>query len=115
MLFFVCIMALAIIVINVHMSLVKSNVYCIFFQFKSASEGLSILLQVGWTLAIAEDVCQFEHRDLHWSNILVAQHSQDDMVYTFSSTGDKYKMASSGVKAHIIDFTLSRLNKGLLH
>lgn len=85
-----------------------------YLQFRSASEGLSVLLQVGWTLAAAEDTCQFEHRDLHWSNILIAQYSEQEITYHFKSTDDEYTISSCGVKAHIIDFTLSRLNKGSL-
>lgn len=81
-------------------------------QFKNAAEGLSVLLQIGWSLALAEDYYQFEHRDLHWSNILVIPTDSHTQEYRFKSSDQSFKISSSGVKVNIIDFTLSRLNFG---
>ncbi|CAI5955284.1 unnamed protein product [Closterium sp. NIES-65] len=38
---------------------------------RSFDEARSILLQVAAGLAVAEAACQFEHRDLHWGNVLI--------------------------------------------
>jgi Haspin like kinase domain len=32
---------------------------------------LRVLCQVALTLAVAEEACRFEHRDLHWGNLLI--------------------------------------------
>ena len=83
-------------------------------QFARPVEALSCLLQVGWSLAVAEDACEFEHRDLHWGNVLIAQDSTPSITYKFHSTGQQfaYKVDTSGIRVNIIDFTLSRLRKG---
>ncbi|XP_067940981.1 uncharacterized protein [Watersipora subatra] len=83
------------------------------YEFASPAEALSCLLQVGWSLAVAEDACEFEHRDLHWGNVLIAQDSTPSITYKFHSTGQQfaYKVDTSGIRVNIIDFTLSRLRK----
>jgi serine/threonine-protein kinase haspin len=32
-----------------------------------------LLYQVVMTLAVAEEACEFEHRDLHWGNLLISR------------------------------------------
>ncbi|KAG8890528.1 hypothetical protein FRB98_007875 [Tulasnella sp. 332] len=54
---------------------------------------VSVLWQVTRALAVAEDRYQFEHRDLHWGQILVQDEPKN----------------VGGVVAKIIDFGLSRL------
>lgn len=67
----------------------------------------ALLLQVALALAVAEDAYQFEHRDLHSSNVLVAPapaaHAE------FRLKGRHIRVATHGVQPTIIDFTLSRL------
>ena len=70
----------------------------------------SVLAQVVYSLAVAEDSLQFEHRDLHWGNILVKPTDREDI--TFKLMGKRCSVPSVGVEANIIDFTLSRLTKG---
>jgi Serine/threonine kinase of the haspin family len=49
---------------------------------------------------------EFEHRDLHMSNILVLQTDQDESSFTLDDT--HYAMKTAGVQVTIIDFTISR-------
>jgi serine/threonine-protein kinase haspin len=59
------------------------------------------------TLAVAENKFEFEHRDLHWGNILVAKTSEKFAEYRVN--GEIIKVPTHGVKATIIDYTLSRM------
>merc|ERR1712126_59702 len=77
------------------------------FNMKSVEEALSILKQVIASLAIAEQVYQFEHRDLHWGNILVLKTHKKEIEFVLSD--QKYTFESSGLLVTIIDFTLSRI------
>lgn len=67
----------------------------------------SISLQTAVTLAVAEEKFQFEHRDLHWGNILLAPTAEK--FIEFRVGGKTIKLPTHGVKATIIDFTLSRM------
>ena len=71
----------------------------------------SLLLQVLFAIQQGEVECQFEHRDMHWGNILVEQAETDYIVYDiFDGTEvQRVKMDTWGVKITIIDFTLSRM------
>ena len=62
------------------------------------------------SLAIAELSLQFEHRDLHWGNVLV-KRTQKNMLH-YNLCGDDHELDPHGVQVAIIDFTLSRLTKG---
>lgn len=59
------------------------------------------------SLAIAESKFEFEHRDLHWGNILIEATTQNKLH--FSLNGRSVAIPSNGVKATIIDYTLSRI------
>lgn len=63
--------------------------------------------QVAITLSIAEKRFEFEHRDLHWGNILLSP--TDDKTVSFKLDGQTITIPTHGVKATIIDFTLSRM------
>lgn len=58
-------------------------------------------------LTVAECSLEFEHRDLHWGNILIMDTKEKVLKYEIS--GKKFTVKSEGVRATIIDFTLSRL------
>lgn len=59
-------------------------------------------------LAVAELTLQFEHRDLHWGNILINKCDRSKKI-TYFLHGSKIEIPSHGVEVTIIDFTLSRI------
>jgi serine/threonine-protein kinase haspin len=65
---------------------------------------------VGYALGVAEEALQFEHRDLHWGNVLVRPTDKEDI--TFRLMGKPVVVPTQGVEACVIDFTMSRLTKG---
>ncbi|XP_076055963.1 haspin isoform X2 [Oratosquilla oratoria] len=77
------------------------------FVFNNAGQAVAIFLQIAYSLAVSEQELEFEHRDLHWGNVLVAVSSAK--VMEFRIAGKTYKLKTQGVKATVIDFTLSRL------
>ncbi|VDP81010.1 unnamed protein product [Echinostoma caproni] len=88
---------------------------------------LSILRQVALSLAIAESELHFEHRDLHWGNVLVRPCRSDLFERSdtcqfcspetlshrthFRLNGSSFDVPTHGLVAVIIDFTLSRLEQ----
>jgi hypothetical protein len=58
----------------------------------------------------AEKVLAFEHRDLHWGNVLLKPCDAQEQSYQHG--GDTFTVQTHGVHASIIDFTLSRLERG---
>ncbi|XP_068583181.1 serine-rich adhesin for platelets [Cebidichthys violaceus] len=67
----------------------------------------SILHQVTAALAVAEQELQFEHRDLHWGNVLVKTTKQK--MGSFFLNGTAHSLETKGVLVRIIDYSLSRL------
>lgn len=65
--------------------------------------------QVALAIAVAEEELQFEHRDLHWGNILLSRIPLHEKI-TFKLGGREIKIGSYGIKATIIDFTMSRIS-----
>lgn len=63
--------------------------------------------QTAISLAVAEAKFNFEHRDLHWGNILVTP--TNEKFLTFSLNGKTIRLPTHGVQATIIDYTLSRI------
>lgn len=79
------------------------------FIFDDASQAFSMFIQVACAIAVAEEEFHFEHRDLHWGNILLSRVSpQEKMV--FKLDGREIKVDSCGIKVSIIDFTMSRIS-----
>jgi serine/threonine-protein kinase haspin len=64
-------------------------------------------LQVALALAVAEDSLAFEHRDLHWGNVML-RPSQSSHV-TARLRGSTLRAATCGAEVTLIDFTASRL------
>ncbi|XP_061627146.1 uncharacterized protein haspin isoform X3 [Phyllopteryx taeniolatus] len=67
----------------------------------------SILHQVTAALAVAEQQLHFEHRDLHWGNVLVKTTKQK--TGSFLLNGAAHSVEVKGVFVRIIDYSLSRL------
>ncbi|CAD5195389.1 unnamed protein product [Musa acuminata subsp. malaccensis] len=80
------------------------------FVLLNYDEARSLLVQVTIALAVAESACEFEHRDLHWGNILLKRNN--DPMTDFTLQGKKMRAKTFGLTISIIDFTLSRINTG---
>ncbi|KAM9033637.1 serine/threonine-protein kinase haspin-like [Sarcophilus harrisii] len=78
-------------------------------QLSSVAAAKSLLHQVTAALAVAEAALHFEHRDLHWGNVLVKRTSAKELGYTLN--GQAGTIATHGIHVNIIDYTLSRLEK----
>ncbi|XP_037960489.1 serine/threonine-protein kinase haspin homolog [Teleopsis dalmanni] len=80
------------------------------FEFTNAEQSYYIFQQLAISLAVAEEVFQFEHRDLHWGNILIKKTTEKHFQYKLN--GELVTLPSKGIKASIIDYTLSRMTYG---
>ncbi|RWR76366.1 serine/threonine-protein kinase haspin isoform X1 [Cinnamomum micranthum f. kanehirae] len=80
------------------------------FVLSNFDEARSLLVQVTATLAVAEVAFEFEHRDLHWGNILLSRNGA--AVAEFTIQGSQKWAKTFGLSISIIDFTLSRINTG---
>ncbi|XP_064423735.1 uncharacterized protein HASPIN [Latimeria chalumnae] len=78
-------------------------------QLSSIKTAKSILHQVTASLAVAEQSLQFEHRDLHWGNILIKKTNLKMIHYTLNGT--THEIEACSIQVNIIDYTLSRLEK----
>ncbi|GLJ40445.1 hypothetical protein SUGI_0833310 [Cryptomeria japonica] len=80
------------------------------FVLLDFDEARSLLMQVTSSLAIAEAACEFEHRDLHWGNILLNRDQRKTIEFILQ--GKRMEAQTFGLTIAIIDFTLSRINTG---
>ncbi|KAI1727573.1 haspin like kinase domain-containing protein [Ditylenchus destructor] len=80
------------------------------YKIQNEKQAFSIFFQIALSLAIAEETLEFEHRDLHIGNVLIAQCPASETV-SFTFNGSAMKIKSCGVIASIIDFTNSRMQK----
>ncbi|WVZ04839.1 hypothetical protein V8G54_018185 [Vigna mungo] len=80
------------------------------FALLNFDEARALLAQVTAGLAVAESAFEFEHRDLHWGNILVGRSDSEALQFTLD--GRKMLVKTYGLIISIIDFTLSRINTG---
>ncbi|CAH8637526.1 unnamed protein product [Heterobilharzia americana] len=76
-------------------------------KFNNCREARSVIEQIALSLAAAESALQFEHRDLHWHNVLVRPTRQWKIRYRVGGVG--YAVMTEGIQVTIIDFTVSRL------
>ncbi|UXI15506.1 potassium voltage-gated channel subfamily KQT member 2-like [Sarcoptes scabiei] len=68
---------------------------------------LSSVKQIIIGLMIAEEIFEFEHRDLHFGNILWRQISDDYLNFIYQN--QSYRIPSSNVHIKVIDTTFSRM------
>ncbi|CAI9101377.1 OLC1v1038687C1 [Oldenlandia corymbosa var. corymbosa] len=80
------------------------------FVLLNFDEARSLLVQVTLALAVAEAAYEFEHRDLHWGNILLNRKGSEMLSFTLE--GKNLDVRTHGLSVSIIDFTLSRINTG---
>lgn len=80
--------------------------YC----FTSAAQAFSAFVQLTFALAVAEVTLEFEHRDLHWGNVLIKKTPAKHI--TFKLNGKEFLVPSNGIQVTIIDYTLSRMSYG---
>nr|KJB81138.1 hypothetical protein B456_013G131100 [Gossypium raimondii] len=78
------------------------------FVLENFDEARSLLVQVTAALAVAEAAYEFEHRDLHWGNILLSRNGS--VTVKFILEGKQISFRTYGLSVSIIDFTLSRIN-----
>ncbi|XP_050080575.1 serine/threonine-protein kinase haspin homolog [Anopheles maculipalpis] len=77
------------------------------FRFKNAQQAFAIYAQIVLMLAVAEKRYDFEHRDLHTGNILIETTKEPERTYYL--LGEEIIIQTHGLKATIIDYTLSRI------
>lgn len=53
-------------------------------------------MQAALALAVAEKAIEFEHRDLHWGNILISRTNESHVYYQLGQ--QKVALISKGVK-----------------
>ncbi|KAF5103029.1 hypothetical protein D0Z00_000007 [Geotrichum galactomycetum] len=120
-----------------------SQLYCIIvqenagvdlerYELGSWTDAESIFWQTVAALAEAEERYQFEHRDLHWGNIMVTDKMEEinsgDLLHKLTTVAscersmvDEMRsvlLARSTLKVTLIDFTLSRASEpegGVIH
>ncbi|KAK7379153.1 hypothetical protein VNO80_04606 [Phaseolus coccineus] len=80
------------------------------FALLNFDEARALLAQVTAGLAVAESAFEFEHRDLHWGNVLVGRSDSEALQFTLD--GRRMLVKTYGLIISIIDFTLSRINTG---
>lgn len=78
-------------------------------EISTYAEAKSVLLQVTVALAVAEEACRFEHRDLHWGNVLLKKCGAGEEKDA-TLNGVRLSFPTRGVDVSVIDFTLSRLD-----
>ncbi|KAK3995994.1 Serine/threonine-protein kinase haspin hrk1 [Cladorrhinum sp. PSN332] len=76
------------------------------FSLESISQVWDIFLHTAIALARAEDLIQFEHRDLHEGNLCIRQVRSPSACSSPESTATKF--GNSGLEITILDYGLSR-------
>ncbi|XP_040165523.1 serine/threonine-protein kinase haspin homolog [Anopheles arabiensis] len=77
------------------------------YRFYNAQQAFATFTQIVLALAVAEKRYDFEHRDLHTGNILIETTKVPERTYCL--LGEEIVIKTHGLKATIIDYTLSRI------
>ncbi|KIY92326.1 hypothetical protein MNEG_15636 [Monoraphidium neglectum] len=77
------------------------------YRISSFHQARSVLLQITLALAVGEEALGFEHRDLHWGNVLL--RAAPSLTTSCRLRGMDVSVQTQGVLATLIDFTASRL------
>lgn len=77
------------------------------YVFRNSEQAYSTFLQIAYSLAVAEKLLQFEHRDLHVGNILIQPTKEKNIECLIDKR--TVLIPTNGVKVTIIDYTLSRM------
>ncbi|KAI8497802.1 Serine/threonine-protein kinase haspin [Branchiostoma belcheri] len=85
----------------------KNSVHA--YSADSLRQAKAVLHQITIALAVAEAALQFEHRDLHWGNVLVRKGGEQSSTHHLA--GEEVCVDTRGLDVSIIDFTLSRIHK----
>nr|XP_008123868.2 PREDICTED: serine/threonine-protein kinase haspin [Anolis carolinensis] len=75
----------------------------------SVAAAKSVLQQVAASLAVAEEALCFEHRDLHWGNVLIKNTDRKEVSVRLK--GETLTFPTHGILVSIIDYTFSRLER----
>ncbi|KAJ1558984.1 Serine/threonine-protein kinase haspin, partial [Nowakowskiella sp. JEL0078] len=81
-------------------------------NLKSPARARNILAQVAGSIAVAEAKANFEHRDLHWGNVLIQTLKDNENESNWNYDIDlehRMLVPLDGFEVCIIDYTLSRL------
>ena len=85
------------------------------YNISSWSEAAHIFWSVTRILAQGETECEFEHRDLHWGNILIDRSDENEILEKLldnlniqDAEKDILSTGWEGVNVTLIDYTLSR-------
>uniref|UniRef100_A0AC35GU62 Non-specific serine/threonine protein kinase n=1 Tax=Panagrolaimus sp. PS1159 TaxID=55785 RepID=A0AC35GU62_9BILA len=79
------------------------------FEFTQENEMSSVIAQFIFAIASAEKMLNFEHRDLHVSNVLIKETNEKELMYFIGN--QQIRVATHGHKITIIDFGNARLEK----
>ena len=74
----------------------------------SNEQRLSVIRQIAGILGQAEEAFEFEHRDLHWGNVLVNPTLSPKVTFTLQ--GREIEVATEGIECVLIDFSYSRIS-----
>jgi len=84
------------------------------YPISTWSEAAHIFWSVVRALAKGEEEGEFEHRDLHWGNILIDKSEEDEILerlldnLNLEDGAAEFDGGWGGVKVTLIDYTLSR-------
>ncbi|CAL4133487.1 unnamed protein product, partial [Meganyctiphanes norvegica] len=83
------------------------------YVFNSAAQSLALFRQIVMSLAVAEQELEFEHRDLHWGNVLVAPTKGSTI--TFKVAGKDYTLNTQELSPKASRYNLKPIDLDALY